>query len=250
VSRRDAIVRATAGALQAKAIDLTKYRQRTASIGRPVYATSEVAAGALAFSGQDLLIDGERVKGNELAPILLRLKYAWQRNKGSFGRAHLLFLRRHKWDPKHPSLVFYALAMVAIFEWVHDHCPDCRFKKKAGKGMQCSKCGNSGRKPFPFAQRLAFTNDFVASAGGLHLTKENFRAHWLARYQELLDDLKEVDHYIAAGIDLKFKPNQNRSTIPEPRDSVADQAEGEPERAKDAPGLASGSPRPRFRFRK
>lgn len=143
---------AIAGAVQAKSFDLTQYRQRSLA-ERRVKVRAEDAAGALAFASMDQYkgLDGkptgvgaagaERLQGDRLAPLLLRLKYAAQPSKEAFQRAHLILLRRHGWLARRPSETMFAVAYAAILEWVHDACPECRVRSAGAQEPQpCEAC--------------------------------------------------------------------------------------------------------------
>lgn len=136
MSRREAVIKATAAALQPKALDLTKYRQRSAR-DSTIAVKAEDAAGALAFAA----LDREDGPGDTLRPLLLRLKYAQQRARPLFIRCLMLLLERHGYDPRKPSEVFYAVGLVALFEWLNDACPRCRSPKPKGPRVTpCPAC--------------------------------------------------------------------------------------------------------------
>lgn len=227
-------IKAVAGALGPKSLDLTQYRRRSTREGRKLTVRSEDAAGALAYSARE----------DALGAALLRFKYADQRNQRAFTSALTLLLRRHGWDPIRPSVVMHACAVAALFEWAHDQCPKCRTSKKrnARDGMRCTTCSNSGRKAFRLKQRFALVNDYVISAGVKPLKLTTFQRGWEKVYLAFLRDLRDVDRTIAGAIDLGLYRRDNRATISEPRETVAEPADDEPESAKQAPGLAPEQP--------
>jgi hypothetical protein len=290
---REKAIKAVAGALQPDSLDLTKYRQRGIREGRTLHVRKEEAAGALAFAAQDREVDGRATKGDTLAPLLLRLKYVDQHSKETFQKAHLILLRRHGWSRRKPSETMWAVAMVAIFEWVHDQCPECRgnrpnqavptpceacgqarerdgkiargvhgnlvngahrieprpgcvkcggmgriFKEvRAGRGMLCASCGNSGRSHFPPKERHRLVADYLATSAkvrGRELREFRYDAFkpWLPKYQRFLDALRAADKTIAAGIDLGMRPSHNR----------VHQGESQEEEDIDDPEAARPSP--------
>jgi hypothetical protein len=226
-------IKAVAGALGPKSHDLTQYRRRSIREGRHLRVKSEDASGALAFSARE----------DALGAALLRFKYAEQRNKGAFTNALELLLRRHGWDAKHPSITLHACAVVTLFEWSHDQCPECRGPRKTKtRGMHCTNCSNSGRKAFRFKQRFALVNDYVMSAGMKPLKLTTFQRSWEKVYLGFLRDLRDVDRTIAQAIDLGFYRMDNRATVPDPRETVAEPEEDEAESAEQAPVLAPEQP--------
>lgn len=137
MSRKDAVMKATAGALQPQGFDLAQLRQRSMADGPALKMKPETAAGAFAFAAQDWDDDGETVVGNPLTGIMLRIKFANQRSaemliKGAHALLRFHFNRETERDPgrarRTPPAIFNALALVAIFEWCHDACPKCRDK--------------------------------------------------------------------------------------------------------------------------
>lgn len=143
MSRRDSILKATAGALQPKSLDLTKFRQRSIE-ERTRTMSGEQAAGAMGFAAMDWIEDPEDTTthaGDPLAPALIRLKYAQQRNQGLFNYAHLLLIHRHV-GKEMVSDAMFAVALGALFEWIEDACPKCREKRQgAAKPLYCLDCG-------------------------------------------------------------------------------------------------------------
>ena len=150
---RESILKSVASALQPESLDLTQFaRARVASLEVPVRRIrADDAAGALAFAALDQFeIDGEAVAANEegavrlpgdpLLPLLLRLKYADQMSRDIFNRAHLLLVNRHGGLDRRESETLFAVAFVALFEWVNDSCPTCRGKRHGVKVSLCTGC--------------------------------------------------------------------------------------------------------------
>jgi hypothetical protein len=208
---RESVIKATAAALQPKALDLTQFRQRSAR-DSTVKVKTDDAAGALAFAA----LDREDGPGDALRPILLRLKYADQRTKPIFIRALMLLLGRHGYDAQKPSDTLYALATVALFEWLNDACVKCRAtsnsrpKARRGIGMRCLACQNSGRFRMNLKQRWKMVSEVIgdmqvqAGQGRRGLPLEAFRDRWTPAYLRLLNDLQACDRSMVASVDLRF----------------------------------------------
>lgn len=149
MSRRDSVIKGIAAALQPDSLDLTQYAParsvsaESAGHDREVRVRGEMAAGALAFTGMPwkedpLDHDDDAIPGNPLFAALLRLKYAEHRGNAAWQGTLELLLREH-WDRKRASTLMEACARAALFEWVHDACPDCR-GKKTPIGRTCRQC--------------------------------------------------------------------------------------------------------------
>lgn len=137
-------IKAVAGALGPKNVDLTQFRRQAAGAGRALRLKGEDAAGALAFAALDRTDPetGEVARGDPLPGLLLRLKYANQFSKGPFGDALLILLRRHGGMRRRRSATLTAIASVALFEWVHDRCQKCRGARPgSSKPRPCPECG-------------------------------------------------------------------------------------------------------------
>jgi hypothetical protein len=238
VSRRENVLKATAGALQASSIDLTKLRRQSTRDPRRLKVRGDDAAGALAFAALDRTEKGELLRGDRLGPILLRLKYAEQHSRDLFQTAHIVLVHRHGGIfRRRPSLTTFALGYVAIFEWVHDPCPKCRGRAsgkpvpKDGKGMRCTSCNNSGRVAFTVKRRWALVNDFIVSAqkredaAPTGIDFNVFRAHWISRYHRYLEVLRGADRRIAGTLDLGMTASERSANDSGMEDGDGEQAE-------------------------
>ena len=120
--RRNAILKAAAGALQPESFDLTRFQQRYDE--EPVRAKRHDLLGAIAYAGQPWGPEWDRHEGVPLAPFLLTLKYAKLHSADAFQRAALILQRRvmaTKPRKRAPDIVV-AICQAAVFEWVHDAC--------------------------------------------------------------------------------------------------------------------------------
>lgn len=147
--RREGTVKSIAGGLQPKSFDLTTLaRARVANRVRPSRnVRAEDAAGALAFAANDRIVEGKETSGSPLAVLLLRLKYADQYSQALFKRAHRILLERHGGLATKKSETMSAVAFVALFEWVHDECPECRDRQPpAPRPVVCPACKGMRRE--------------------------------------------------------------------------------------------------------
>lgn len=206
---RERVVKATAAALQPKSLDLTQFRQRSIH-ERPLKLRAEDAAGALAYSA----MDREDGPGDKLRPALLRLKYAQQRGTGIFGTAvKELLLRCDQPAPPHCAEIAYAVAVVALFEWLNDACPECRggnVRKVRSIAVQCSFCHNTGRsRGLSKRERWSKVSDYLRSAHQARkqpyagLPMKRFE-QWSPILSRMLGELKAADRAVASGVDLRL----------------------------------------------
>jgi hypothetical protein len=150
---RETKLKATASALQPDSLDLTQFaKARAASFEQEMHIRSTDAAGAMAFAAMDQFQDadgnvvapndpcGVRVKGDPLAVLLLRLKYADAWNREVFNQAHLILARRYGGLYRRRSETFHAVSLVALFEWIHDACTTCRGQRQGMKATRCPVC--------------------------------------------------------------------------------------------------------------
>ena len=147
-NRRDKVVKAIAGALQPKNLDLTQFaRARSAdpsALERQFKVRSEDAAGALAYATKERVIKGKLEPGDRLPGLLLQLKYAKKMSRETFNQAHLILLERHGGLGRHLSLMVWAIGAAAIFEWINDACPKCRGRSRGAQQVQpCLDCGQT-----------------------------------------------------------------------------------------------------------
>jgi hypothetical protein len=151
LSRREAVIKAVSGALGPDYLDLAQYQRRSTRDPRQIKVRGDMAAAALAYASKDRVVtnkDGsiETIFGDPLAILLLRLKYAGEKDRQPvFEEAHAMLLERHmKWLREVSDLeVLYAVAIVALFEWLNDPCPVCRKVKRQREPRVCS-CVLSG----------------------------------------------------------------------------------------------------------
>jgi hypothetical protein len=136
----------TVSGLQPKSLDLTQFARARAgdtTLGDvPVRVSAEVAAGALAFAAGPVKIDGDWYQGDEFLGLLLRLKEGRQISLGLFRRAHRILCFRHGEELAGSSCqTAEAIAAGALFEWVHDRCPECRGARQGARRPQaCDLC--------------------------------------------------------------------------------------------------------------
>lgn len=153
MSRREAVLKATAGALNPKGLDLTKYRQRGAR-ERAISVRADEAAGALAFAQLDRYEDaagravawddpsGVRMPGDSFPALLLRLKYADQLSRGLLRSAHVALVHHYGGLSVARSETLAAVGLVALSEWLFDRCPKCRPSTGGVKQPRpCLACG-------------------------------------------------------------------------------------------------------------
>lgn len=238
---REARIKAVAGGLQPKGLDLTQFQRHHGR--RPTKLRAADADGVLGFAGADVAQKDARGNtietfyGDALATALLRLKYADQRSRESFTRAVEILVHRHGGLARKRSEMVRFCAIAAVFEWVHDACPKCRGRREAQarkmkkpnvaeRGIRCIACRGTGRihtDGRPGAKRKdrwLYVNDLVVT-----LQKERgqprtgiglqvFLSHWMQRYEDFLEILRRTDRTIAAGLDLGFQPSKMRPTVP------------------------------------
>lgn len=224
MSRREAVVKAVASAIQPDSLDLTQFRQRSAR-DTATRAQRELqrlrredAAAALAYSA----LQSEEVVTDPLASPLLRMKYAGDWNRELFRDAHRKLLERFTgargaalWSKVSETL--YACATAALFEWLHDHCPKCRFHGKSRKGSRCPSCRNSGRISLTTARRWELVSDYIGDAQVKRgdrrrgLDPKIFKSRWSRRYLEMLEILRTTDRLMGAAIDLRLRASDNRA---------------------------------------
>lgn len=140
MSRGEAKVKVIAGALQPKGLDLTQFQKHHGR--RPQKMNAADADGVLTFAGSDFpeSPDGEMTYGDPLPGYLLRLKYADQHSKELFVKAVEILIRRHGLATKRSEMM-RCIATTAVFEWVHDACPECRKSSKKRPALTpCPLC--------------------------------------------------------------------------------------------------------------
>jgi len=127
---RESKIQAIASGLQPDALDLTQFapakRGNTAGYRQNIKVSSQDAAGALAFSALEVVVDGEKQSGDPLPSLLLRLKYAEHRNRDNMRQALEIIVHRYGGLATKHADTMRAVCFVALAEWVGDQCPACR----------------------------------------------------------------------------------------------------------------------------
>lgn len=204
-------IKAVAGALQPKALDLTKYaRARSASRERVApQLRGDDAAGALAFAAAD----------DPLPGLLLRLKYAEQRSPDIFKQAQLILLGRYGGTAQRDtSAMMAACAAGALFEWTHDGNPLPQKGPRRGRAGQFAARKRSAARLTKW-DRWMLVRRYLGYAGDI-LRFKDFTGHWVARYSKFVDVLHGIERGMASAIDLTLQPASNRAqATPQQKDA-------------------------------
>jgi hypothetical protein len=220
MSRREILIKATVGAMQPANFDLTKLRKRIAGTDEPIPARPHDLLAALAFSAMpSSSIEGDRIPGQGLRALALRIKYAGHGGPDLYrNAAKLLITRATAKNERRASLKAQALAMVAIYEWAHSACPACRTHPARAEnptaGLKCMRCWATGEVALTPSKRRMLLNTAIPAPRTEHalFTPNEFKEKWAKKYHKLLSILRGIDRDIVRGVDIQLRSLHNRDT--------------------------------------